>query len=164
MAPEATQYSEPQTLAELRLWCRQTRKGLRDAIDNYDEASLAGLYPTDVGPNPVAEAIRDAANYLADLGNFDLARQLTAATGRGVDHEEALSLFMHVEEWCIGDPPTAAPRQAPVTTQSESGPLATWKEKLEYLQQQEAVTADPAQKFALKKQIEEAQRKIGELG
>jgi hypothetical protein len=32
------------------------------------------------------------------------------------------------------------------------------------LQQQEAIIADPAQKFALKKQIEEAEQKICELG
>ena len=45
-----------------------------------------------------------------------------------------------------------------------SGALVIWREKLDYLQQQEAITADAAQKFALKKQIEEAQQKIRELG
>jgi hypothetical protein len=47
---------------------------------------------------------------------------------------------------------------------SESPALTVWIEKLEYLKQQEALAADPAQKFALKKQIEEAQVKIRELG
>jgi hypothetical protein len=59
--------------------------------------------------------------------------------------------------------PVGLTPHAPVTTQSESGPLATWKEKLEYLQALEAFTAHPAQKFALTKQIEEAKEKIAEL-
>lgn len=49
--------------------------------------------------------------------------------------------------------------QAPLAT----GALATWKDKLSYFREQEAITADPAQKFALKKEIEEAERKIREL-
>jgi len=60
--------------------------------------------------------------------------------------------------------PAGSAPHAPGTIQSESGPLATWKEKLEYLQEQEAITADPAQKFALKKQIQEAHQKIRDLG
>lgn len=50
------------------------------------------------------------------------------------------------------------------TSLHEGGSMAVWKEKLEYLREQEAIIADPAQKFALKKQIEEAERKIHELG
>jgi len=42
--------------------------------------------------------------------------------------------------------------------------LDTWLERLAYLQQQEAIVADAAQRFQLKKQIEEAQAKIAELG
>lgn len=42
--------------------------------------------------------------------------------------------------------------------------LKIWIEKLEYLQEQEAVSSDPAQKFALRKLIEEARAKIRELG
>lgn len=45
-----------------------------------------------------------------------------------------------------------------------SSALRMWLEKLAYFEQQEAISADPAQKFALKKQIEEAQTKIRELG
>ncbi len=44
-----------------------------------------------------------------------------------------------------------------------TGALALWKEKLDYLQQQEPVTTDANQKFALKRQIDETQRKIREL-
>ena len=41
---------------------------------------------------------------------------------------------------------------------------ALWREKLEYLLEAEAIATEPAQKFALKKQIEEARAKIRELG
>lgn len=41
--------------------------------------------------------------------------------------------------------------------------LDTWQEKLEYFQKQEAITADPEQKFALHKKIEEVKAKIAEL-
>ena len=45
----------------------------------------------------------------------------------------------------------------------QSTAISLWKEKLGEFQQQEAIASDPGQKFALKKQIEEAQRKIQEL-
>jgi len=41
--------------------------------------------------------------------------------------------------------------------------LDTWRKKLDYFQQQEAIVADPAQKFALAENIEEAKAKIAEL-
>ncbi|MCI0403303.1 MAG: ATP-binding protein [Acidobacteria bacterium] len=41
--------------------------------------------------------------------------------------------------------------------------LRTWKRKLDYLQQQEAIVGDPTQKFALREQIEEAKANIAEL-
>ncbi len=44
-----------------------------------------------------------------------------------------------------------------------SDALETWRRKLAYLQQQEAVAADPAQKFGLAEQIAEAKAKIAEL-
>ncbi len=42
--------------------------------------------------------------------------------------------------------------------------IELWKEKLAYFQQQEVIASDPAQKFQLKKQIQECQQKITELG
>ena len=42
--------------------------------------------------------------------------------------------------------------------------LAIWQEKLDYLQVQEALTANPTMKFELRKRIEECQQKIKELG
>ena len=48
--------------------------------------------------------------------------------------------------------------------QSSNKALALWQEKLDFYREQEALAVDPAQKFALRKQIEEAQEKIRELG
>jgi hypothetical protein len=41
--------------------------------------------------------------------------------------------------------------------------LAMWREKLDFLQAEEAKAADPGRKFSIKKQIEETQHKIQEL-
>lgn len=46
----------------------------------------------------------------------------------------------------------------------QSAAMSIWKEKLGYLREQEAFVSDPAQKFTLKKNIEEAETKIRELG
>lgn len=56
------------------------------------------------------------------------------------------------------------PSQNAQPTQQKSNPaVKTWQERLAYLQQQEAITANPAVKFELSKQIEECQQKIKEL-
>jgi len=66
--------------------------------------------------------------------------------------------------------PAASPGPAPVfpgTAQAAhvpSGALALWMEKLAFLEKEEALAADGAQKFALKKQIEEARAKVREHG
>jgi hypothetical protein len=44
-----------------------------------------------------------------------------------------------------------------------SAELEMWRKKLDYLQQQEAVLADPAQKFTIGEQIKEAKAKISEM-
>jgi tetratricopeptide (TPR) repeat protein len=45
----------------------------------------------------------------------------------------------------------------------EPEPLQAWKRRLAFLQEQEAVLSDPAQRFTLREQIEEAQTKLREL-
>ncbi len=61
-------------------------------------------------------------------------------------------------------PPAKSLNPAPKTPpQAAPAALAIWKEKLDYLQQQEAITDDPGQKFAIGKQIEECKQKIAEL-
>jgi TIR domain-containing protein len=59
------------------------------------------------------------------------------------------------------------PTPVPTTGASGTGvgrrALAIWEEKLEFLLEQEAFASDPAQRFTLSKQIEEARRKIQDL-
>lgn len=43
-------------------------------------------------------------------------------------------------------------------------PLDLWRDKLDFLQKEEAKSADPEQKFSLKMKIKDAQDKIVELG
>ena len=61
-------------------------------------------------------------------------------------------------------PPGGAPfpGAAGAASPTDNRALAIWREKLEYLRQQEAILSDPAQKFQIKKQIEEAEAKIRE--
>lgn len=63
-------------------------------------------------------------------------------------------------------PPGGAPfpGAAGAASPPDNSALAIWREKLEYLRQQAAILSDPAQKFQLKKQIEEAEAKIREWG
>jgi len=46
---------------------------------------------------------------------------------------------------------------------SKKRPIDIWREKLDYLREQEAIAADPSQKFQLQKQIEEAKAKMAQL-
>ncbi|NEQ49754.1 MAG: hypothetical protein F6K11_06415 [Leptolyngbya sp. SIO3F4] len=54
-------------------------------------------------------------------------------------------------------------QQPPIGARKPSSAVAIWQEKLEFLREEE-VLASGAQKFALKKQIQEAEQKIQELG
>jgi hypothetical protein len=56
--------------------------------------------------------------------------------------------------------PTPPPVPPPVRPRNRAVEL--WQEKLDFLLEQEALLVDPAQKFALRKQIEEAREKIRE--
>jgi hypothetical protein len=108
--------------------------------------------------NNVWPAFR-AAKHEAD----SLKRRIRNAVALAHPISRSVKQITSEEPATLPSPAGAAPHP-PVTTQSARGPLATWKEKLEYLQLQEAITAEPAQKFALKKQIEEAQQKIRQFG
>lgn len=59
-------------------------------------------------------------------------------------------------------PPQPAPSTAPAAP-SKNTATAIWQEELDYLRAQEAICSDLAQRFTLKKQIEEAQAKLREL-
>ena len=59
--------------------------------------------------------------------------------------------------------PTSSPSSIS-TPPAPSPALKTWREKLDYLEEERAITADPALKFELNKQIAEAKAKIREFG
>jgi tetratricopeptide (TPR) repeat protein len=64
----------------------------------------------------------------------------------------------------VSFPGTPAPApQAGTTPKRTSRALALWQEKLEFLREEEAIAVDAGQKFALRKQIKEAEEKIREL-
>ncbi|MBL8470424.1 MAG: toll/interleukin-1 receptor domain-containing protein [Rhodocyclaceae bacterium] len=86
---------------------------------------------------------------LSGMRKHDAAAALAALAGEIAD----LMLQAPSKSSFIPPPPAGRP----------SGALAIWLEKLEFLRQQEAIAADAAQKFAIKKQIEEAEAKIREL-
>ncbi len=59
----------------------------------------------------------------------------------------------------------AGPQPGPGPRPPRPSPAqATWQEKLDYLLEQEALAVDPAQKFKLRKDIEECRAKLRELG
>ena len=53
--------------------------------------------------------------------------------------------------------------RAATSSTKSSGAVKKWQEKLEFLQEELAIAASPAQKFELKNQIDEAKAKIAEL-
>lgn len=61
-----------------------------------------------------------------------------------------------------GDPAPASPSLGGGSPRNP-GALAIWEEKLAFLEEQEALASDPAQRFTLKKQIEEAREKVRAL-
>jgi SIR2-like domain len=50
-----------------------------------------------------------------------------------------------------------------MASQESQSPLDTWRKKLAYLQNEEAITPNPAQKFEVEQQIKECKHKIDEL-
>ncbi|MDA1048967.1 MAG: SUMF1/EgtB/PvdO family nonheme iron enzyme [Planctomycetota bacterium] len=63
----------------------------------------------------------------------------------------------------IFTPDWASATMPPVERRLAKRVIDKWRKKLEFLQGEEATASDPAQKFTLRKQIEEAQQKIAEL-
>jgi hypothetical protein len=94
---------------------------------------------------------------IAGLNREDFEDLSAPAPAVATDAIRLLKRLFGLQPQRISSP--AAPRRP-----RNSAALELWHEKLEYLQQQEAIVADPATKFALKKQIEEIQDKINELG
>lgn len=81
------------------------------------------------------------------------------------DAEAALAALAAEVADLILTPPSKSSFMVPPPPGSSppSAALTIWREKLEFLRLQEAILSDPAQKFTVRKQIEEAEAKIREL-
>ncbi len=87
-----------QSIESLLEWCRSKRLSLRDDIRNQQEAEWAGADSFDVGEDPGRAALHDAANFVADLGDFSFAQELNRAATE-VAGASSLPFLLRVEEW-----------------------------------------------------------------
>jgi SLOG cluster4 family len=97
------------------------------------------------------------AQPIAGLNREDFEDLSAPAPAVATDVIRLLKRLFGLQPGRISSP--AAPRR-PTT----SAALQLWREKLDYLLNQEAISSGPAQKFELQKLIKEAREKIGELG
>ena len=121
-------------------------------------------------PRPLKGAYyRLEAFDLADAGYKALYRELTHQAlqkpplGDVVKLEEAYAVRGGVVDDVVVLPPVDRKEVRSAFPVSGSA-VKVWQEKLGFLQEQEAITVDPDQKFRLLKLIEEARQKIRELG
>ncbi len=163
------EYTQPEWSAA---FARDPRGDDRTLIPlRVEECSPEGLLRTRIYADLVALAADDAkAVLLSALKDRDKPDRPPAFPGGARAAASGISAAAAPAEGDAGVAPTSevgGPSGSypgkPVAT-SGSKALALWREKLDFLREQEAIAADPAQKFALIKQIEEAERKVPELG
>jgi hypothetical protein len=108
---------------------------------------------------PAYQALYDALLEQAGVapGPVGRLKRKEREQGRPLTFDEA-----NPTEAAISGHKYAVPEPAEPTRPSPA--LAIWQEKLDYLLAEEAVAADPAQKFKLGKDIEECRAKIRALG
>ncbi len=92
--------------------------------------------------------------------SFDLALAALQMAGIPEDSTPKLVVKLGIDARSLRllDPESVPPARR------ESGAATLWREKLAMLLEAEAIETDPAQRFKLAKQIEEARRKLDELG
>ncbi len=130
--------------------------GVEEEVDDRAATEFArSLYAALADGHPVQSAYDQAVTHM--IGSWDEKSIPQLCTKAGVNPAE----FAFIGETF---PNAVSPVEAAHPHDHESGALKTWRRKLEYLRQQEAIATDPAQKFALAEQIEEARAKITELG
>lgn len=108
-------------------------------------ADLVGLAPEDA-KKAVLTAVSDSRPKPAGPPAFP---------GTGTTHAGPAPAYP-------GDPAPASSSSGGGSPKSRA--LALWEEKLVFLEEQEAIAADAAQRFTLRKQIEEAREKVREYG
>lgn len=105
-------------------------------------------------------ASRDAQLYKGLLRWLDNCLQVVAAEASAPASPAPAAQHKAPEDEAAATVETASlPAGAPGT-----GAIAIWQEKLAFLQEQEAITADVSQKFQIRKGVEECQAKLRELG
>ncbi|MFB2769015.1 CHAT domain-containing protein [Pelatocladus sp. BLCC-F211] len=109
-------------------------------------------------------AIEFAAGFYSALGagkSYEFAYKLgcTAINLSGIP--ENLTPKLHKKEGVKLD---GIQTEQPAKNDDNFAVIRIWKEKLAFLQNEEAITANPAQKFELEQQIKECKQKIKELG
>jgi hypothetical protein len=133
---------------ERKEWCGLEWRALRDLIKRrqtasvmplrFDNTEIPGLFST------------DGYIWIGDRSPADIAQRI-------------------LERWRFnaGQPPTAPPSVAlpgsPLATRAPSPAVALWRKKLDFLLSEEAKAFDPAAKFKIQQDIEEARQKIREL-
>lgn len=137
----------------------QTYEKLMDEVNGYCLAMAAYLFR---GPVKVSE-LRDFVSKDEFLQSLPKPKLFTNGIDDEINDRVDGRRIRAVEQM---DKLRTEFMRASQRDRSTSSPaaLAVWNEKLAFLQEQEAAAADPAQKFALRKQIEEARAKILELG
>lgn len=132
---------------ERKEWCGLEWRAIRDLIKKrlsstvmllrFDNTEIPGLFST------------DGYVWIADQSPQEIANLILERMESNAGHSPASSLPSR------STPP--APSRSPPA-------LKIWQEKLDHFEQERAITADPARKFELDKQIAEAKAKIRELG
>lgn len=173
-------------------WKFEIRKAMRDAYavllclsKETSKRTTSGIYPEALDAINMLREYPPGDIFLIPVRFSECDIPMIEIDGtRTLDRLQFVDLFP-ADQWDAGlqklvralqasphHPPSGA-AAAPTTTsttQAASVPpqppnpaVAIWKQKLEYLQTQKAISADPSQKFAMQQQIEEAKRKIQEL-
>jgi hypothetical protein len=153
---QATQnYNATKTVASARRWFR-IGAATGDISLDAEQKKMAGI--------TIANAVRleakgNIGSFLIDLATYkalpsELQRLYNDVEQVPGKREEKFSARRYV---VFPEPPETKPK-------ADNSVVALWREKLQYLQEQEAITADPNLKFALRHQIAEAKRKIEEAG
>ena len=104
---------------------------------------------------------------------WDRVPWLSAIQARPRDGKPLSGMSRHAAEAALADlarevadlllAPISKSTRLPANPAPGTAAAAIWREKLEYLRVQDAICSDPAQRFTLKKQIEEAEARLREL-
>jgi nucleoside phosphorylase len=129
------------------------------------EMESAGVYDAAFIRTPAPRVI--AIRGISDFADERKAILETAAKGgfRKLAVTNAITIFITAVKAGLFDTDNLQAAQRPAVRAETAGrAIALWREKLALLLEAEVIEVDAARKFQLEKQIEEARRKIKELG